>query len=171
MRGRGIPIHQHSTHIFFLLFNKIMFIWYEIPLRSTLWSLWKLRRILGNIIFQTLHKITLIVWYFVSNKHYFIVVAMDETAIYDYSSVRICLNANIPIATFLFINRWCKAKKPSLMNDQKWIVRFRDMVIPLIHISKAEQVRYLILIRLLFDVGIGMSMDTSASQIPYLTKY
>ena len=41
------------------------------------------------------------------------VVAMDETAIYDYSSVRICLNANIP--TFLFINRWCKAKKPSLM--------------------------------------------------------
>jgi hypothetical protein len=41
------------------------------------------------------------------------VVAMDETAIYDYSSVRICLNANIPIATFLFINRWCKAKKPS----------------------------------------------------------
>jgi hypothetical protein len=27
------------------------------------------------------------------------VVAMDETAIYDYSSVRICLNANIP--TFL----------------------------------------------------------------------
>jgi hypothetical protein len=34
------------------------------------------------------------------------VVAMDETAIYDYSSVRICLNANIPIATFLFINRW-----------------------------------------------------------------
>ena len=43
------------------------------------------------------------------------VVAMDETAIYDYSSVRICLNANIPIATFLFINRWCKAKKPSLM--------------------------------------------------------
>jgi hypothetical protein len=64
------------------------------------------------------------VWYFVSNKHYLIeqkrgknkyVVAMDETAIYDYSSVRICLNANIPIATFLFINRWCKAKKPSLM--------------------------------------------------------
>jgi hypothetical protein len=43
------------------------------------------------------------------------VVVMDETAIYDYSSVRICLNANIPIATFLFINRWCKAKKPSLM--------------------------------------------------------
>ena len=33
------------------------------------------------------------------------VVAMDETAIYDYSSVRICLNANIPIATFLFVKR------------------------------------------------------------------
>ena len=46
-----------KNHIFSLLFNKIMFIWYEIPLRSTLWSLWKLRRILGNIIFQTLHKI------------------------------------------------------------------------------------------------------------------
>jgi hypothetical protein len=41
------------------------------------------------------------------------VVAMDKTAIYDYSSVRICLNANIP--TFVFINRWCKAKKPSLL--------------------------------------------------------
>jgi hypothetical protein len=40
------------------------------------------------------------------------VVAMDEAAIYDCSSVRICLNANIP--TFLFINRWCKAKKSSL---------------------------------------------------------
>jgi hypothetical protein len=25
----------------------------------------------------------------------------------DYSSVRICLNANIPTCTFLFINRWC----------------------------------------------------------------
>ena len=46
-----------KNHIFSLLFNKIMFIWYTIPLRSTLWSLWKLRRILGNIIFQTLHKI------------------------------------------------------------------------------------------------------------------
>jgi hypothetical protein len=44
------------------------------------------------------------------------VVAMDETAIYDYSSVRICLIANIP--TFLFINRWCKAKKPSLMRGR-----------------------------------------------------
>ena len=32
---------------------------------------------------------------------------MDETAIDDYSSVRICLNANIPTCTFLFINRWC----------------------------------------------------------------
>jgi hypothetical protein len=41
---------------------------------------------------------------------------MDETAIYDYSSVRMCLNANIP--TFLFINRWCKAKKPSLMKGE-----------------------------------------------------
>jgi hypothetical protein len=38
-----------------------------------------------------------------------------RTVIVDCSSVRICLNANIPIATFLFINRWCKAKKPSLM--------------------------------------------------------
>ena len=46
-----------KNHIFSLLFNKIMFIWYEIPLRSTFWNLWKLRRILGNIIFQTLHKI------------------------------------------------------------------------------------------------------------------
>jgi hypothetical protein len=46
-----------KNHIFSLLFNKIMFIWYEIPLRSTLWSVWKLRRILGNIMFQTLHKI------------------------------------------------------------------------------------------------------------------
>jgi hypothetical protein len=27
---------------------------------------------------------------------------MDETAIDDYSSVRICLNANIPTCTFLF---------------------------------------------------------------------
>jgi hypothetical protein len=44
------------------------------------------------------------------------VVAMDETAIYDYSSVKICINANIP--TFLFINRWCKAKKPSLMRGR-----------------------------------------------------
>ena len=35
-------------------------------------------------------------------------VAMDETAIYDYSSVRICLNANIP--TFLFINRCVKRR-------------------------------------------------------------
>jgi hypothetical protein len=43
-------------------------------------------------------------------------VAMDETAIYDYSSVRICLNANIP--TFLFIIRWCKATKPSLMRGR-----------------------------------------------------
>jgi hypothetical protein len=42
-----------KNHIFSLLFNKIMFIWYEIPLRSTLWSLWKLRHILRNIIFQT----------------------------------------------------------------------------------------------------------------------
>ena len=48
------------------------------------------------------------------------VLAMDETAIYDYSSVRICLNANIPTCTFLFINRWCKAKKPSLMRG-RWI--------------------------------------------------
>jgi hypothetical protein len=32
---------------------------------------------------------------------------MDETAIDDYSSVRICRNANIPTCTFLFINRWC----------------------------------------------------------------
>jgi hypothetical protein len=46
------------------------------------------------------------------------VVARDETAIYDYSSVRICLNANIPIATFLFINRWCKVKKTSLMRGR-----------------------------------------------------
>jgi hypothetical protein len=44
------------------------------------------------------------------------VVAMDETAIYDYSSVRICLNANIH--TFFFINRRCKAKKPSLMRGR-----------------------------------------------------
>jgi hypothetical protein len=44
------------------------------------------------------------------------VIAMDETTMYDYSSVRICLNANIP--TFLFINRWCKAKKPSLMRGR-----------------------------------------------------
>jgi hypothetical protein len=46
------------------------------------------------------------------------VVVMNETAIYDYSSVRICLNANILIATFLFINRWCKAKKLSLMRGR-----------------------------------------------------
>jgi hypothetical protein len=32
---------------------------------------------------------------------------MDKAAIDDYSSVRICLNANIPTCTFLFINRWC----------------------------------------------------------------
>jgi len=43
---------------------------------------------------------------------------MDETAIYDYSSVRICLNANIPKATFLVIYRWCKAKKASLMTGR-----------------------------------------------------
>ena len=43
-----------KNHIFSVLFNKIMFIWYEIPLRSTLWSLWKLCHILGNM---TLHKI------------------------------------------------------------------------------------------------------------------
>jgi hypothetical protein len=43
---------------------------------------------------------------------------MDETAIDDYSSVTICPNTNIP--TFLFINRWCKAKKPSLMRG-RWI--------------------------------------------------
>jgi hypothetical protein len=60
---RVIPIYPPNfvcggyAHIFSLLFNKIMFIWYEIPLRSTLWNLWKRRRILGNIIFQTLHKI------------------------------------------------------------------------------------------------------------------
>jgi hypothetical protein len=41
---------------------------------------------------------------------------MDETANYDYISVRMCLNANIP--TFLFINRWCKAQKPSLMRGR-----------------------------------------------------
>jgi hypothetical protein len=40
---------------------------------------------------------------------------MDETAIDDYSSVKICLNANIPTCTFLFINRW---KKPSLMRGR-----------------------------------------------------
>jgi hypothetical protein len=41
---------------------------------------------------------------------------MYEPTIYDYSSVRICLNANIH--TFLFINRWCKAKKPSVMRGR-----------------------------------------------------
>jgi hypothetical protein len=45
---------------------------------------------------------------------------MDETAIYDYSSVRICLNANIPIATFFFIDRWCKAKKPFLVRGGEY---------------------------------------------------
>jgi hypothetical protein len=30
----------------------------------------------------------------------------------------IILNGNIPIATFLSINRWCKAKKPSLMRGR-----------------------------------------------------
>jgi hypothetical protein len=48
-------VYIKKNHIFSLLFNKIMFIWYEIPLRSTLWRLWKLRRTLGNIIFQTLY--------------------------------------------------------------------------------------------------------------------
>jgi hypothetical protein len=43
---------------------------------------------------------------------------MNETAIDDYSSVRICLNVNIPTCTFLFINRWCQAKKPSLMRGR-----------------------------------------------------
>jgi hypothetical protein len=42
-----------------------------------------------------------------------IVVAIDEIAIYDYSSVRICQIANIH--TFLFINGWHKAKQPYLM--------------------------------------------------------
>jgi hypothetical protein len=44
------------------------------------------------------------------------VVAMVETAICDYSSVRMCLNANIH--TFLFLNRWCKAKKTSLIRGK-----------------------------------------------------
>ena len=44
------------------------------------------------------------------------VVAIDEIATYDYSLVRICLNANIH--TFLFINRWYKAKQPSLMRGR-----------------------------------------------------
>jgi hypothetical protein len=34
-----------KNHIFSLLFNKVMFIWYEIPLRSTLWSLPRTRKI------------------------------------------------------------------------------------------------------------------------------
>jgi hypothetical protein len=40
---------------------------------------------------------------------------MDETAIYDYGSLRICLNANIP--TFLFINRWCYESEETVFNE------------------------------------------------------
>ena len=36
---------------------------------------------------------------------------MDETEIDDYTSVRICLNANIPTCTFLFISRWCLSEE------------------------------------------------------------
>jgi hypothetical protein len=51
------------------------------------------------------------------------VVAIDEIAIYDYSSVRICQIANIH--TFLFINGWYKAKQPYLMMG-RWILILKN---------------------------------------------
>jgi hypothetical protein len=84
------------------------------------------------------------------------VVAMDETAIYDYSSVRICLNANIPTKSTLIV--WCFVSNKHYFIEQKRGEK-QYVIFLVLKFSKRGSTNRVFVIRAYIDFQIPYNLD------------